>query len=185
MKLHRTSLVAPSCRAAGPAGGGQTRRVVRTLRPVIAADAAACAALVAALPSHFTPDVPDKVAHDVEHHGGMVLFEDDVLLGCCVVERRGRAAAEVLWLAVAAGRHREGHGTALLGAALAALAADGVSVVEAKTLDASADYAPYVATRAFWAARGFVQVDTIDPLPDWAPGSPAAILVAALRATVD
>jgi len=40
-----------------------------------------------------------------------------------------------------------------------------------------------VATRGFEAHRGFVPVDTIDPLPGWSPGNPAAIYVAALRAT--
>ena len=48
-----------------------------------------------------------------------------------------------------------------------------MQIVEAKTLDPSADYAPYDATRAFWIARGFVQFDTIDPLPGWPPGNPA------------
>lgn len=60
------------------------------------------------------------------------------------------------------------------------LADAGVRVVEVKTLDESADYEPYIATRAFWAAHGFLQIDTIDPLPDWPPGNPAAICVAAL-----
>jgi hypothetical protein len=58
-----------------------------------------------------------------------------------------------------------------------------LAVVEAKTLDASAGCRPYEATRAFWERSGFVQVDTIDPLPDWGPGSSAAIYVAALRTT--
>jgi hypothetical protein len=31
---------------------------------------------------------------------------------------------------------------------------------------------------------GFVQVDTIDPLPGWNPGNPAAIYVAALEPTI-
>jgi len=39
------------------------------------------------------------------------------------------------------------------------------------------------ATRAFWERNGFVHIDTIDPLPDWEPGNPAAIYVAALRPT--
>jgi hypothetical protein len=56
-------------------------------------------------------------------------------------------------------------------------------VVEVKTLDRSAGNEPYQATRAFWEGRGFVQVDTIDPLPGWPPGNPAAIYVAALRPT--
>jgi hypothetical protein len=45
------------------------------------------------------------------------------------------------------------------------------------------DTAPYEATRAFWERNGFVHVDTIDPLPGWEPGNPAAIYVAALRPT--
>jgi len=88
-----------------------------------------------------------------------------------------------LWIAVAPARRGQGLGTALLDRVLADLAAAGVSVVEAKTLDASADYPPYEATRAFWGNKGFVHIDTIDPLPGWAPGNPAAIYVAALRPT--
>jgi hypothetical protein len=67
--------------------------------------------------------------------------------------------------------------------ALAALSADGVKVVEVKTLDASSGYEPYVATRGFWEARGFRQIDCIDPLPGWQPGNPSAIYVAALVPT--
>ena len=65
------------------------------------------------------------------------------------------------------------------------LGADRISVVEAKTLDRSSGYRPYEATRAFWERNGFVHVDTIDPLPGWEPGNPAAIYVAALRPTRD
>jgi hypothetical protein len=55
--------------------------------------------------------------------------------------------------------------------------------VEAKTLDRSSGYRPYEATRVFWERNGFVHVDTIDPLPGWKAGNPAAIYVAALRPT--
>jgi GNAT superfamily N-acetyltransferase len=66
-----------------------------------------------------------------------------------------------------------GYGTRLLGRVLEHLGADGISVVEAKTLDRSSGYRPYEATRAFWERNGFVHVDTIDPLPGWEPGNPA------------
>lgn len=56
-----------------------------------------------------------------------------------------------------------------------------MSLVEVKILDLSAGYEPYEATYGFWTARGFVQIDTIDPPPEWEPNSPAAILVASLR----
>ncbi len=42
---------------------------------------------------------------------------------------------------------------------------------------------PYQATQAFWERKGFVQIDTIDPLPGWQPGNPAAVYVAAIRLT--
>jgi hypothetical protein len=74
-----------------------------------------------------------------------------------------------------------GIGTAVIAASLAALADRGVAVVQVKTLDASSGYEPYDATRAFWEARGFVQIDCIDPLPGWDPGNPSAIYVKALR----
>jgi hypothetical protein len=45
------------------------------------------------------------------------------------------------------------------------------------------DRDPYGATRAFWERNDFIHVDTIDPLPGWEPGNPAAIYVAALRPT--
>ncbi len=63
------------------------------------------------------------------------------------------------------------------------LAAAGVRVVEAKTLDEPASYPPCKATRAFWQHHEFVRIDTIDPLPGWEPGNPAAICVAALQPT--
>jgi hypothetical protein len=66
---------------------------------------------------------------------------------------------------------------------VADLAASGVLVVEVKTLDESAGYEPYVAARAFGEARGFVQVDCIDPLPGRQPGKGSAIYLAALAAT--
>jgi ribosomal protein S18 acetylase RimI-like enzyme len=64
--------------------------------------------------------------------------------------RRFRRAAEIIFAAVMPARRDQGLGTALVGHALEALAAEGVVMVEVKTLDASADYEPYVATHAFW-----------------------------------
>lgn len=67
----------------------------------------------------------------------------------------------------------------------AAFGQDGVVLVEVKTLDATAAYEPYVATRAFWEHRGFHQIDSIDPLPGWQPGNPSAIYVASLSGSWD
>ena len=154
-----------------------------SVRVAAAPDAAACVEIVAGLEDFFTDDVPDKVRSDLRDHGGWVIEDAGEVVGFVIAERRGARAAEILWAAVAADRRGGGLGTRLIDHALDELGADGVQIVEVKTLDASADYAPYDASRAFWSARGFVQFDIIDPLPDWPPGNPAALLAVALAPT--
>jgi GNAT superfamily N-acetyltransferase len=153
------------------------------VRAATTADAPGCAAVVLGLPDFFTPDVPEKVADDLARHPAWVVTAGGEVIGFAIVDRRSPVAAEVLWAAVASGRRGWGLGTRLVEHVLAELAGDGVRVVEVKTLDRSAGYAPYEATLGFWEARGFVQVDTIDPLPGWQPGNPSAIYVAALAPT--
>ena len=148
-----------------------------------AQDAVTCVAIVEGLPDFFTDDVPDKVRSDLRDHGGWVIEDAGGVVGFAIVERRGIHAAEILWAAVGADHRGRGHGSRLINGVLDELSADGVQIVEVKTLDPSAGYAPYDATRAFWLARGFIQLDTIDPLPGWPPGNPAAILAAALVPT--
>jgi GNAT superfamily N-acetyltransferase len=154
-----------------------------SVRPFEAADTAATMAVVRALPDYFTDDVPDKVGRDAAGHDTWVLDDSGQVVGFAIVATKSPGGAEVLWMAVAPAHRGRGYGTLLLDHVLAVLADRGISVVEVKTLDASAGYQPYVATRAFWERGGFVQIDTIDPLPGWQPGNPAAIYAAALRAT--
>jgi GNAT superfamily N-acetyltransferase len=154
-----------------------------SIRAATAEDAGTCVAIVLGLDDFFTDDVPDKVRNDLRDHGGWVVDDGGGVVGFAIVERRGKRAAEILWAAVADDRRGAGLGTRLLDHVLDELSADGVQIVEVKTLDSSADYAPYEATRAFWLACGFIQLDTIDPLPDWPPGNPAAILAVALAPT--
>lgn len=157
------------------------------IRAAVPQDAEQCVHVVAALPDHFTPDTHDEVRVGVAKHPAWVaLAEADTdaeVVGFVLVERRYPTTAEITFAAVRPETHRQGIGTALVDAALSALAQDGVVVVEAKTLDAAADYEPYVATRAFWERCGFHQIDCIDPLPGWQPGNPSAIYVAALSPT--
>jgi GNAT superfamily N-acetyltransferase len=153
------------------------------VRPARPGDVPACQAIVRGLPDFFTPDVPEKVAADLASHESWVVGDGDEVLGFAVVDRRSARAVEILWAAVAADRRGAGLGTRLIEAVAPELEAGGVHLVEVKTLDASAGYAPYEATRGFWEARGFVQVDRIDPYPRWQPGNPCAIYVAALAPT--
>jgi GNAT superfamily N-acetyltransferase len=146
-------------------------------------DVPACTGIVRGLPEYLTDDVPAIVERDLAQHEGWVIEEQGRVVGFVVVERRSPGAAEILWMAVQASQRGRGVGTRLLGSVLGELRLQGVLLVETKTLGGSADYEPYIATRAFWEHMGFVQIDTIDPLPGWQPGNPAAIYVAALGPT--
>ncbi len=153
------------------------------VRRFAAGDAPAITAIIRGLPDYFTDDVPAKAERDAADHEAWVIADSGSVAGFAIAARKSASGAEILWMAVDAVRRGRGYGTVLLGAVLERLAAAGVSVVEVKTLDSSSGYQPYEATRAFWEGNGFVQLDTIDPLPGWQPGNPAAIYVAALRAT--
>jgi ribosomal protein S18 acetylase RimI-like enzyme len=148
-----------------------------------AGDAAAVTAIIRGLPDYFTDDVPDRVECDAASHQAWVITDSGTVVGFAVAARKSAGGAEILWIAVDRDRRGRGHGTRLLGHVLHYLAAAGISVVEAKTLDRSSGYRPYELTRAFWERNGFIHIDTIDPLPGWRPGNPAAIYVAAVRPT--
>jgi GNAT superfamily N-acetyltransferase len=137
---------------------------------------------VRGLPDFFTEDVPETVRRDLCDHPAWVVTENGTVAGFAVAKETTAASAELLWAVVAAASRHGGLGRALIDAVLAELADLGVLLVEAKTIDASAG-PPHDGTCAFWEAAGFVQVDTIDPLPGWQPGNPSAIYVAALGPT--
>jgi ribosomal protein S18 acetylase RimI-like enzyme len=152
-----------------------------TVRRSAAGDIEHCIAIIRELPDYFTEDVPAKVESDLGTHPGWVAVETERVVGFAVVDRRSTGAAEILWMAVAHAERGRGVGSALLDQLITELAGEGVQVIEVKTLDRSADYQPYAATNAFYERHGFIQIDTIDPLPGWPPGNPAAIYIAALN----
>ena len=156
---------------------------VLAVRRLASRDVPAAVAIVRGLPDYFTDDVPAKVERDAVNHDAWVVTDAGATAGFAVAARKSPGGAEILWIAVDAARRGRGHGTLLLGHVMDWLAESGISVVEVKTLDGSSGYRPYEATRAFWERNGFVQIDTIDPLPGWQPGNPAAIYVAAIHPT--
>jgi ribosomal protein S18 acetylase RimI-like enzyme len=139
--------------------------------------------VLARLPDYFTPDTHEDVRRGISNHSAWVATRGREVIGFVVLERRYPTTAEITFAAVLPEEQGLGVGTGLVDAALGALADDGVVIVEVKTLDATAGYEPYVATRRFWERRGFRQIDCIDPLPGWQPGNPSAIYVAALAPT--
>jgi GNAT superfamily N-acetyltransferase len=154
---------------------------VISVRAAEPGDVEVCVDVLASLPDYFTPNTHDEARSGLAEHQGWVAVDEGHLDGFILAEVRYQVAAEITFAAVRPERHGDGVGTQLLTAALDALRISGVELVEVKTLDASAGYEPYVATRAFWERRGFRQIDCIDPLPGWQPGNPSAIYVLALR----
>jgi ribosomal protein S18 acetylase RimI-like enzyme len=150
---------------------------VTTVRPARPEDAQGCVDALASSPDFFTPETHDDARAGVAADRGWAADERGLIVGFVLARVRYPATAEITYAAVRPERRGGGIGTRLVRRALADLAADGVALVEVKTLDASAGYALYEATRAFWERRGFRQVDCIDPLPGWHPGNPAAIYV--------
>jgi GNAT superfamily N-acetyltransferase len=112
------------------------------VRPFQAGDVPAVTAIVRGLPDYFTEDVPDKVEHDAASHQAWAITDSGTVAGFAIAARKSPAGAEILWIAVDAARRGRGHGTRLLGRVLDHLGADGISVVEAKTLDRSSGYRP-------------------------------------------
>jgi GNAT superfamily N-acetyltransferase len=167
----------------GILGWPETIGAVLAIRTFEPSDLPALVDIVKRLHEYFTDDVPEKVVTDLQCHQGTVILDGDGPLGFSVVDRRSTQVAEILWMAVDPLHRGSGVGSSLLNHVIDELGADGVNLVEVKTLDRSSDYQPYVGTRAFWERHGFVQIDAVDPLPGWQPGNPCALYVAALRTT--
>jgi GNAT superfamily N-acetyltransferase len=96
------------------------------------------------------------------------------VVGVLLTERHFPVTAEIHLLLVEPGSHRRGVGRALLAAAEADLRADGVRLLEVKTLGPSYPSEPYARTRRFYAATGFLPVEELHGL--W-PGNPCLVLV--------
>jgi GNAT superfamily N-acetyltransferase len=150
-----------------------------TIRVANDDDIEACVSVLAALPQYFTPDTHDDLRGRFADCIVYVADDDGEVIGMAMLQPQ-YAAAEIYYAGVLPSRHREGIGRRIISTMLEAT---DLPVIEVKTLDASAGYEPYVATRAFWEAMGFVQIDCIDPLPGWQPGNPSAIYVCAARPT--
>ena len=138
-------------------------------------DVGACVRVLQELPDHFTADTHDPAATGILGDTSWVACDGDDVIGFLVLQQRYVGSAEITFAAVRPSAQGRGVGTAMVAVAIGRALSLSLRAIEVKTLDASSGYEPYVATRAFWARQGFVQIDTIDPLPGWQPGNPCAI----------
>lgn len=103
---------------------------------------------------------------------------DDAPVGFLMIERHFPESAEVYCIGVLREHHSSGIGRQMLQAAEAYLAADGVRILQVKTVAPERECPDYAKTRAFYAAVGFQQLEVFTKL--WGPETPCLLLVKAL-----
>lgn len=101
------------------------------------------------------------------------IIEDDGIQAFAILENKSADTVEIKHFAVARNRQHMGLGTKLIGYIESEYSDK--EYIEVKTLDESADYAPYKNTRAFYEKNGFVKIEVIDSYPGWEPGNPCAV----------
>jgi ribosomal protein S18 acetylase RimI-like enzyme len=99
-------------------------------------------------------------------------------VGVLLVARHFPESAEIYLMAVEPALHRRGIGRALVEALEADLRADGVELLQVKTLGPSLPDPSYERTRRFYTRMGFRPLEEI---PDRWPGNPCLIMVKVLR----
>jgi len=143
-------------------------------------DAAATERILRELPEWFGIEsaLQDYVAAAARLPGFVARLDAEVV-GVALVERHFDQAAELHLLAVAPAHHRSGIGRRLVESVVSALAADGVSLLQVKTLGASDPSEHYARTRRFYEAAGFLPLEELRDL--W-PGNPCLVMVRSLVA---
>jgi ribosomal protein S18 acetylase RimI-like enzyme len=131
-----------------------------TFRPLEAADAEACDAIVASLPYHFgLEEGRRECAVAVRSQRGLVAEREGRVVGFLTFEPRFEEVAEITWMAVHADHRRGGVGRGLMDRLVADLEAERRRLLLVLTV--SPNDPPdepangYQATRAFYAANGF------------------------------
>ena len=101
--------------------------------------------------------------------------EGQHIIGFASLMKHFEHAWEVHCIAMHANFRNQGHGRALLGHAEGWLAAQGVSLLQVKTVAATSDSAAYALTRGFYARLGFEPLEVFPLL--WSVRNPALQLV--------
>jgi len=137
---------------------------------------ALCNSILAELPAWFgIPEANADYADNAERHPGVTASIDGAKVGITTVLHHGPRAAEIYLMAVRPAWHRQGVGQAMLHAAEAELADQGVEFLQVKTLSPARVDPDYAKTRAFYLAYGFVVLEEHPTL--WDPANPALQLI--------
>jgi GNAT superfamily N-acetyltransferase len=150
------------------------------IRELVPADIAQCEAILRGLPEWFGFETALlQYVEDLARLPALVAVEGDRVLGFIALHPYGDAASEVHVLAVRRDCHRRGIGRALVEAAEKAVLAQGVKLLQVKTLGPSNDDAGYAKTRAFYSSLGFIPLEETTAF--WGEQQPTLIMVKPLR----
>jgi ribosomal protein S18 acetylase RimI-like enzyme len=132
-----------------------------TIRSLDMPDAPACDAIIESLPYHFgLEEGRVESAAAVRSQPGLVAVRDGRVIGFLTTQHRFEEAAEITWMAVHADHRHVGVGRALMDRLASELRAEGrrlLLVLTVSPSDPPDDIEDgYQATRAFYAANGFV-----------------------------
>jgi ribosomal protein S18 acetylase RimI-like enzyme len=134
-----------------------------TVRPLTSADVEGCLRVIASLPRFFgTADAAAHSVEDLRSNGGLVaVAPSGDVIGFVTWRRHVEGAAEISWMAVHSALRGRGVGTAMIRRLESLLIARQYRTLSLLTSASSHTYAP---TRAFWEARGFTPILTLDNL---------------------
>ncbi len=141
---------------------------------------AACLSIAREMPQYFNERGIAMMAEDLKKHRLYVAVDLDEVLGFLTILNKNEQVAEISWMAVKPEHQRQGIGTALIDHVVSELRSKGIKLLVVKTLSEDLDYPPYEITRRFYKKMGFINLETIDPYPEWEPGNPCAIYVKVL-----
>ncbi len=144
------------------------------MRPLAPADAAACDAIVRALPEWFgLEEGRADCAHAVRSQEGLVAVAAEEVMGFLTVVQPFAESAEISWMAVHPAQRGRRLGRRLVEALVELLEARGVRLLLVKTLSSRHPSPEYAATRAFYRGRGFLPAQELDI---WGPQNPCLLM---------
>jgi N-acetylglutamate synthase-like GNAT family acetyltransferase len=150
-----------------------------TVRSLELLDIPHCERVLRSLPDWFgIEEANRRYIRDLETMPAYVAELGGEICGFAAVHRRFPTSAELHIIAVEPNHHREGAGRALLDAVEADLLADGVLILQVKTLGPSREDEGYANTRHFYEAMGFQPLEETTAL--WGAENPTLIMVKVL-----
>ena len=110
----------------------------------------------------------------------LAAYDGDKCVGFAALKIHNAYTADIFNIGVLEEYHGRGIGSALVAACEAYCRDGGAVFLTVKTLDASVDYAPYEATRAFYSKAGFLPLEVFPEL--WNKENPCLFLAKYLGA---